>query len=443
VPVPASFTLANGMTVLLNDRPGIPFVSATLVVKTGSGANPPGKPGLASFTAAMIDEGTTTRSALQIANEVAQIGGTLTTTSSADSMQASASSLARNFPQMLTLLADVVRRPSFPADEVERQRASRLAQLQQQREDANAIASVVTAAALYGPSHPYGFSELGTVESTKAATADDMRAFWSKHFVPNNAALVVSGRISQAELTPLVQRAFGDWSRGSAITAAPTPAPSTTQAKVVFVDKPGASQSQLRAVVMAASRSTPDFESMVVMNDIFGGLFSSRINLNLREEHGYTYGARSQFIFRRSPGFFMVAAGVRTDVTAPALAEISKELTRIREGVTSEELTLAKDSIVRSLPAEFETSGRVSSTTANLFVYGLPLAYYTGAQRRYGAITATQVAAAARKYLVPEKLFFLVVGDRAKVGPSIDQLNLGPIEYWTPDGTRGTTTATR
>jgi zinc protease len=174
---------------------------------------------------------------------------------------------------------------------------------------------------------------------------------------------------------------------------------------------------------------------MIVLNDILGGLFSSRINLNLREEHGYTYGARTQFIFRRLPGFFTVASGVRTDVTGPAIAEIVKELTRIRDGVTQEELALAKDAEVRSLPAEFETSGRVTSTTSNLFVYDLPLDYYAGAQRRFTSVTAAQVTAAAKKYITPETVRVVVVGDRTKVAPAIGSLNLGTMEVWSADGT--------
>jgi len=301
VPVPASFILSNGLTVLVNERPGLPIISASLVLKTGSGANPAGKPGLANFTAAMIDEGTTTRSSLQIANEAAQFGASLTTSSSVDSMQESITSFSRTFPQMLTLMADVVRHPNFPSEEVERQRASRLAQLIQQRDNPNAVANAVTAAALYGAAHPYGFTELGTEASNKAMTVDDMREFWSKNFVANNAALVVSGRMTAAELRPMVEQAFGDWQRG-APTMTPGATPQSTGAKIVLVDKPGSPQSQLRAVSIAAPRATPDYEAMRLANDTFGGLFSSRINLNLREAHGYTYGANSQFVFRRTLG---------------------------------------------------------------------------------------------------------------------------------------------
>src|SRR6185369_7182443 len=305
LPVPASFQLANGLTVFLNARPGLPVVSAALVVKTGSGANPSNKPGLANFTAAMIDQGTASRSALEIADRVAQLGASMHTTSTMDATQTRGTSLRRNFEGLLELIADVNRHPAFPAAEIERQRASRLGSLAQQREAPGAVANAATFAALYGPSHPYGYLELGTEASNKAMTRDDLQAFWSQNFVPNNAALIVSGQITEAELRPLVEKAFGDWMRGT--PASPVPAdPATTAARLVVVDKPGSPQTELRVAAIGVPRSTPDYEAVRVMNEELGGLFSSRINLNLREEHGYTYGAGSQFVFRRNAGPFLV-----------------------------------------------------------------------------------------------------------------------------------------
>jgi zinc protease len=441
VPVPKSFRLSNGLTVLLSERQGLPIVSAALVVKTGSGANPIDKPGLANFTAAMLDEGTTTRQALQIAEEVSRLGGSLSTGSSMDSLQVSAGSLTRTFPQMLTIMADVARRPTFPDAEMERQRANRLAQLVQQRENPQAVASTVMAAALYGRAHPYGYTELGTETSNKAITTADVRGFWQRNFVPNNAALVVSGRISEAELRPLVERAFGDWQPGKPDTPSLAP-PQTTRARVVIVDRPGAPQTQVRVATIGAARATPEYEALTLMNETFGGLFTSRINLNLREAHGYTYGASSNFTFRRTPGPFTVATGVRTDVTGPAMAEIVKELERMRDTqVAAEELTLAKDATVRSLPAGFETSGRVTGSNADLFVYDLEPDYYTTLARRFTAVTGAQVDAVAKKYLDPAKMVIVAVGDREKIGADLEKLNLGPIEVWNADGTPQTATA--
>ncbi|MEQ1868657.1 MAG: pitrilysin family protein [Vicinamibacterales bacterium] len=436
VPVPASFTLANGLTVLVNERKALPFVSANLVVKTGSGSNPIGKPGLANFTAAMLDEGTESKSAPQIADEIAQLGGSLTTGSTMDASQVSASSLKRTFPQTLALLADVARQPSFPQDEVERQRASRLASLVQQRESPNAVASTVMASALYGAEHPYGYTELGTEAANKAFDAAELKAFWQQNFVPNNAALVVSGQITVAELKPLVEKAFGDWQKGTpAVTT--FGAPGTTSAKLVVVDKKGAQQTQLRVAAVGLPRATPDYESIRIMNEILGGLFSSRINLNLREVHQYTYGASSQFVFRRSAGPFVVATGVRTETTADSVRQILGELSKMRTtDVTADELTMAKDSFVRSLPADFETSSGMNASTSNIYLYDLGLDYYTKLGERINAVTTASVRAAAEKYLPMDKMVVIAVGDRAKTEKGLQALKLGAMEIRQADGTK-------
>src|SRR5262245_21965390 len=266
LPVPKSFQLPNGLTVLVNERPGLPIVSAYLTVRTGSAANPVDKPGLANFTAAMLDEGAGSRTALQIADEVAQLGASLTTASNMDSTQIAGSSLRRNFPALLDLMADVTRRPSFPEEEVNRQRASRLGNLAQQRENPGAVANVAMFAALYGTGHPYGYVDLGTEPSNKAITRDDLQKFWSQNFVPNNAALVVSGQVTAVDLKPLVAKAFGDWKQGT--PASPNPGePVTTKSRLVIVDKPGAPQTQLRVASIGVPRSTPDYEALRVMNE--------------------------------------------------------------------------------------------------------------------------------------------------------------------------------
>ena len=395
LPLPDSFRLPNGLTVLVNERQGLPIVSMNLVVRTGSDANPPERPGLANFTAAMLDEGTATRSALQIADEVAQLGATLTTSSTVDASYVSAGSLRRNFPALLEIVADVVRRPRLPADEIERQRTSRLASLVQQRENSGAVANAAMLAALYGAAHPYGYAELGTEASNRLMTREEMQQFWAKNFVPNNTALIVSGQIGTTELRPLVEKAFGDWEPGSA-RQRDLGQPETTEARLVLVDKPNSPQTQIRIASIGVPRATPDYEALLVMNEVLGGLFSSRINLNLREEHGYTYGARSRFLFRRGAGPFVIASGVRTDVTAEAVSEVFKEIEAMRSnGLTVDELTLAKDALARSPPSEFETSGRVTGSTSNIYVYDLGPDYYRRFPQRLSEVTAEQAKAAA------------------------------------------------
>jgi zinc protease len=337
---------------------------------------------------------------------------------------------------MLDLLADVVRHPGFPTDEIDRQRASRLASLVQQRENANQTATVVMSAALFGAGHPYGFPEIGTEGSNKAMTQADLQKFWSQNFVSNNAALIVSGSITVNDLRPLVEKAFGDWQKGTPSADAPVQ-PETTAARLVLVDKPGAPQTQLRVASIGVARNTPDYAALRVMNEALGGLFSSRINLNLREEHGYTYGAGSQFVFRRTPGPFLVGTGVRTNVTAPAVSEILKELKRIRESdLNASELPLAQGSLIRSMPADFETSASATDTTATIFVYDLGLDYYSKLPERFSSVTAADVRAAAMKYIAPDKMIVVAVGDRAKIASDLQKLNLGAIEVRSADGSR-------
>jgi zinc protease len=431
---PGSATLPNGLTLILNERRGLPIVSASLVLKTGSDANPADKPGLANFVAAMLDEGTSTRNALQLADETARLGATLTTGSSMDATTISARSLSKNFAATLDLVADVALRPAFPAEEIERQRASRLAQLVQQRDNPGQVATQVASVALYGSRHPYGYTELGTEASVKGMSREDMADFWARNFVPNNAALVVAGDISMAELRSLADKAFASWQRGAPVRPALRD-PETTTARVVIVDKPGSPQTELRVAWIGPARSTPDFLPLQVMNNELGGLFSSRINMNLREQHGYSYGARSFFAFRRNGGPFTIGAGVRTDATAPAVSEIFKEVAGIvAEPVTAEQLRKAKDALANSIPAAFETNQNAVNSFSNIFVYDLGLDYYTRYAQRVNAVTAAQALDVAKKYILPGRLVVVAVGDRSAIEPELRKLNLGQVEVRDAEG---------
>jgi len=431
---PATATLPNGLTLILSERHEVPIVATNLVFRGGSDSNPPDKPGLANFTAAMVDEGTASRSALAIADEVARLGASLGTSSSMDSMTVSARSLSKNFGSTLDVVADVALHPSFPADEVERQRASRLAQLVQQKDNPAALVGQIAMEAVYGAAHPYGYSEIGTEASVKATSRADMQAFWKERFVPNNAALIVAGDITMPELRALAEKAFSSWERGSP-TRSQLGKPATTAARVIIVDKPGSPQTQLRVAGIGAERSSPDFRPLQVMNQVLGGSFSSRINMNLREAHGYTYGAQSQFTFRRAPGPFQVGAGIRTDVTAPAVSEVFKELLSMaQKPMSADELQRAKDSMSYSLPGAFESSANAVNNFSNVFVYDLGLDYYSRYAAQVNAVTIDQTAAVARKYLVPDNMVVIAVGDRAKIEQPLKELGLGRVEVWTADG---------
>ncbi|MEO7192920.1 MAG: pitrilysin family protein [Vicinamibacterales bacterium] len=434
LPTPSSFTLPNGLTVIYQVRQGLPVGSASLVFRTGGDANPADRSGLANFTMTLLDQGTATRNAAAIADELAQIGASLTATSAKDSMSVWLGSLTRNFEPALSLLADVALHPTFPADEVERQRRSRLANLAATHQSASGVASINAVAALFGPAHPYGYIELGNEAAAKATTRDDIAGFWKRNFVPGNAALIVASPLGEAALRALVEKTFGGWAAGTV----PQPAAGTgapTRARIVLNDRPGAPQTELIVASLGVPRSVPEYPALTVMNAVLGGLFSSRINLNLREAHGYTYGASTQFVWRKQPGIFWVTTAVRTDATAPAVSEIFNELGRIIAApMTAEELTMAKDSIVRGLPSEFETSDRTVDVLSNLFIYQLGLNYYAAFPAQITGVTSAAAQGAARRYLDPARMIVVAVGDRSKIEPGLTQLNLGAIEVRNADG---------
>ena len=434
LPEPDIFKLSDGLTVYYHYRPGLPVVAANLVFNTGSGANPVDKPGLASFTANMLQQGTQARNAMQIADEAALLGTGLSSHASMDASSVGGSSLTKNFPGVLDLISDVVLHPTFPPDEVERQRASRLAAFADERSDPDTIIARTAVSALFGPRSPYGYDNAGTEPSVKAMTRDDMMNFWKTHYVPNNAALVVSGNIPVEDLKSLAESKFAAWKSGE--SAVPTAgALESTKAKIVIVDRPGAQQTQVRLLQMGVDRSTPDYPALEVMNSELGGLFSSRINLNLREEHGYTYGAQSFFVYRRSLGYFGAGGGIRTDATGPAVAEIMKEIHRmIDTSMTPEELSLAKDSQSRSLPGIFETNSGVAGALSEIFVYNLARDYFSTLPERLNAVTSEDAEAVAKKYLHPDQLILVCVGDRAKIEPQLVKLDLGAIEFRDADG---------
>ena len=425
LPVPTQFTLANGLTVTLIEDHKLPVMSAQLSVRRGGEENPADKPGLASFTAAMLMEGTEKRpSELKLAEDVAMTGGSVNTNSSYDASTIGASGLTWKEDQLFDLLSDVATHPAFPQSELEGLRARRMTGLMQQKDNPNTLATKVFYREVYGDKSPYGYLDTGTEQSTKATTRDDMMQFYKSGFGPKNAVLSVAGDFTQAQLKQIAQKYFGSWT-GSATKHAPPQISSTTEKKIVIVDKPGANQSALRLGQVGIDRHNPDYVPVMVMNDILGGLFSSRINLNLREAHGYTYGAFTQFQPRRANGPFIVGSMIRADSTAPAISEVFKEIDKMRTTEPSaDEVKMAKESYIRSLTAIFETTQQTAGTMANLFIYDLPLNYYSTLPSKITAVDAATIEKMAEKYLTPDKMVVVVAGDRSKIGDQLKTLNM-------------------
>ncbi len=434
LPQGASFKLANGLTVIHHYNPALPLVSTQLVVRSGSAAAPGTLPGLAGFTAQMLEEGTATRSAPQIADEIAQLGAFLGTGTGTDASIVSLLSLRATFAPALDVLADIVQRPAFPVAEVERQRADRIGELIQQRDDPESVASVAAAGALYGGKHAKGYGQLGTEPAIRSATRDDLAGFWRRHYVPGNAALVVSGDIALGELKALVEARFGAWAGADAPASNPG-APSGTGARLVVVDHPDAGQTALRVTSIGVARDTPDFAALQVMNGALGGMFSSRLNNNLRETKGYSYGVFSEFRYDRTPGPFVIAGSVQQDATGASVREIFREVKAMRDAaLPPAELAAARDAQLLSLPGQFETNADIGASLAEIYLYGLPPDYYSKLPGQLAAVTAAQVQEAARKHLDPERMIVVAVGDRKRILPQLKPLGLGAAELRDSDG---------
>ncbi len=434
LPIPEKFVLANGLTVYLVETHHLPIVSANLIVLSGSERNPAHRPGLASFAADMLDEGTAARSALEIARAAEQLGAALGTGSSADYSFLTVRTLKRNVDAAFELLSDVLLNPCFPDSEIDRVRHDRLTLIRQQRDNPGTIATKAFFGVLYGPGHPYGFPEIGMQSSVQAIERSDILQFWQEGYGPQSSALVVAGDLTQKELGELAEKYFGAWSGGLGAAQVP-PVTECGGRSVVIVDRPGLPQTSLRVGHLGVPRAHADFVPINVMNTALGGLFSSRINLNLREVHGYTYGASSAFSTRRGPGPFVVATSVRTDATAPALAEIVREIGRMRvEELTAQELTTARKSITRSLPGLFETSSEAASSVSQLFVHSLLPDYYRKLPAKVETVDAKEVQRVAIQHLRPGELVVVAVGDREKIQADLEALDLGPMKFADIDG---------
>ncbi len=418
--------LTNGLEVWAVRQPELPIASMNLVLKSGGTLDPSEKSGLASMTAALLDDGTKTRSAVEIANQLQSIGASLGTGSSWDSANVSMQTLTKNLDQALNIFADVVMNPTFPGEELEKYRGRLLTSFQQRKDLPNAISDLVYNKVLYGKTHPYSKQLSGDVISVKGINRGDMVDFYQANYRPNNAVLIVVGDIDAKVLVPKLEQAFGNWKKGDVKMFDIPEAMMMEKAGIYIVDKPGAAQSVVSIGQVGVPRNSPDYIPLQVMNTLLGGGFTSRINMNLREEKGYTYGARSGFAFRRGAGPFSASADVQTAVTKESVAEFMRELRGIRGEipVTPRELEYNKQSLIRRFPSGFETTGQISSQLANLVVYGLPDTYFNDYIQKVNAVTVADVNRVANKYLSPDKMAIVVVGDRKTIEPGLKELGL-------------------
>ena len=429
LPAVQKLTLANGLRVWVLEHHEVPLVQANLVVMSGASADVPGQFGAASMTAAMLDEGAAGKAALALADAVEFLGAQISTSASFDASAVRLSTPATKLRESLDLLADVAFAPDFPAEELERLRTERLTGLLQARDDPASLVGVAFPRLLFGPEHRYGTAAGGTETSLKALGVGDLRAFHRRHYRPDNAVLIVVGDTMPAALKPLLDPRFGTW-KADVAPAPPFPvraSPQPGKRQIYLVDKPGAAQSQIRIGLVGVPRSTPDYIALEVLNTILGGSFTSRLNQNLREKNGYSYGASSRFDMRRSAGPFQAGAGVQTDKTAPALKEFFNELNGMLTPVPADELDKSKNYAALSFAGEFETTGQLAAKLEQIAVYDLPDDVFTKYVGAVQAVTAAELTRVARQFLLVDRMAVVIVGDRTKIEAPIRALGLGAV----------------
>jgi zinc protease len=430
----ARHALANGLQVRTVEFRGIPVITLVLQVEGGSGADPAEQEGLAAVTADMADEGTGSLSALDVSEALARIGAEYDVDVGPDVTAFAVTTLSRFAARGASLLADIVARPSLRDSDFQRVRQLRLDRLRQLKDLAPAAAERAFLRLLYD-GHPYGHLSIGNAAALQALSLEDVAALHARTFEPARATLIVGGAMTHDELLGVATESFGGWSVAP-VPASPTRAASEIEPSsrkstpLAVVPREGAAQSELRIGHLAARRSTPDYHARLVMNAALGGQFVSRVNLKLREEKGYTYGARTGFDWRRGVAPFALQASVHTGSTAEAVRDSLAEIDAIRgrRPLTAEELTLAKASLTRGYARNFETAQQVTRSVAQLALYNLPDTYFAEFVPKVLAITAADVTRVAEQYLDPSKLTTLIVGDHSVIADSLHGLGLGDAE---------------
>ena len=421
--------LENGMDIFVVEKPELPKVAVTLATRAGSVADTPGKAGLSSMTSRIMRRGTKTKNAIQIDETLGSLGTSLNGGAAKESAAFSMEVLKRNLAPAIGVMSDVVLNPSFPADEFDREKKLTLDNLAQASSNPNSVANRVAGMIAFGADHPYGRPSGGLPATISAITRDDLVAFHKAYWKPGSSALVFVGDITLSEATNLARQQFGSWTGGAAPAvsiAAATPMPA---GKVYLIDRPGSAQTIVSHILKAPERKSADYYSLTLANAVYGGGFGTRLNLNLREDKGYSYGV---FAFPQQltkGGTWIANGGVQTDKTKESVVEFMKELRGIagEKPITEAEFSTAKLAKIRGYAQQFEAYGRITQQVADLWLYGLPLSDLQAETDEIGKLQLTGVNATAAKYAAPAGTSILLVGDLSKIEAGIRELNLGDI----------------
>ncbi len=430
--------LSNGIKLLLIEDHKLPLVEVTTILNSGWAADPVDKPGAGALTADLLDEGTKRRDAMEIATEAKRLGTDIGTSSFFDGTYISFNSLKKNLDPSLELMSDIILNPTFPEEELTRKKQEYLGRIQQENKQPVTAAIKHYFRLLFGDGHPYGqpYTGSGTEESISAITRDDLLEFYNNNYFSNNAAIVVAGDITINEAVSKLEKYLGKWKGGvPAFSEVPDPKPRTST-EVYLMDKPGAPQSVIIMGNLGLRRSDPDYLATSVMNTAFGSKFTSRLNMNLREDKGYTYGTGSFFSSRKGIGPFGTYAPVQTQYTKASIQELLKELNDIvgSRPLTELEVADTKNNLINKFPRKFEGLSGITDQADDLVMFDLPDNYWDNYMDNVSRITGEMASQAARDHIHPDALLIVVVGDLAVIEEDIRDLKLGPIHHLDKDG---------
>ncbi len=437
-PTAEKATLSNGLDVQLVRRTAVPKVEMSLVVDAGFAADKSATPGTANLTLGMLDEGTTTRSSEQISAALAALGANLSSYSQLDASFVQLDVLKDRLDPALDIYADVIRNPSFPQQDLDRIKQNTIASIQQEKVQPISMALRVLPLLVYGPGHAYGtpLTGSGTEETVKAMTRDQLQRFHRTWFRPNNATLLVVGDVTMSELRPKLERALSGWQRGDVPPKAIAEVAPRQSSEVFILDRPGAEQTLILSAQLAPPKKYRHETAFQMFNDAFGGAFGSRVNMNLREDKHWSYGAGAFPFDARGQRLWFVYAPVQTDKTKESLQEVVKEVREVTgpRPIAAEELQEAKDRQTRTLAGRWETGGAVLGSLAEIVTYELPDDHFATYAERAMAVTLDDVKAAVGDVLRPDRQVFVLIGDRAKIESGVRELNLGPVRFLDADG---------
>jgi predicted Zn-dependent peptidase len=379
------------------------------------------------MTANMLDEGAGGKTSLVLSDAIDFLGTTISIKGGLHTTGISMRSTLSKLDESLALFADVVLRPDFPKQELDRLQKQSITSLLQAYDQPKAIASAAARQIVFGKEHPYGRTPAGSEQSIRSITVDDLKKFYSAYYRPNNSFIVVVGDVKAGDIYSKLESSLGSWKKADVALTTVAPAAQVRDRKIYLIEKPDAPQSVIQLCRVGADRRTEDYFPLMVMNTILGGSFMSRLNNNLREVHGYTYGAFSAFSFRPSPGTFTASSDVQTDSTDKALLEFMKELNGISASIGDDELTRAKNFLALGYPDNFSNVGAIAGQLEEMVVYNLPEEYFNTYISNVLAVTKSDVLRVAKKYIDPENLAIVIVGDSARIEKKLTGTNVGTI----------------